>query len=141
MSEQERKGALKGKTILITGGTGSFGSIAASELMTAGPAHVRIYSRDEDKQVKLMRRYPDFEFMLGDVRDKDRVHLAAKNVDIIFHAAALKQVPNCEIHPYEAFQTNVMGSHNVAEAAIAANVDIVIGLSTDKAVKPVNAMG
>lgn len=140
-SPEHHRALIAGRSILVTGGTGSFGQTFAARVAALGAARVRIFSRDEDKQVRMMRAFPDFEYVLGDVRDKDRVRLATRGMDIVFHAAALKHVPNAERHPYEAFQTNVMGSHQLAEACIENDVSIAIGLSTDKAVKPVNAMG
>jgi UDP-N-acetylglucosamine 4,6-dehydratase/5-epimerase len=138
---------LNNKNILITGGTGSFGHQMILELMQYKPKLIRILSRDEDKQHNLKQEFletPIFkkiQFMIGDVRDYERVYSITKDIDIIFHAAALKQVPSVEAHPYEAVKTNVMGAFNVITAAVAQNVKNVIAISTDKAVKPVNAMG
>jgi FlaA1/EpsC-like NDP-sugar epimerase len=132
---------LKGSTILITGGTGSFGNRVAAHLLQHGPRQLRIYSRDEKKQWEMQRAFPDFRYVVGDVRDLERLRQAMKGVDFVFHAAALKQVPSCETYPVEAVKTNTLGSHNVCLAASEAGVRTVVALSTDKAVKPVNAMG
>jgi UDP-N-acetylglucosamine 4,6-dehydratase len=129
------------RTILITGGTGSFGNRVATHLALLNPRRIIVYSRDEKKQWEMHQRFPDFDYVIGDVRDPDRLLQAMRGVDLVFHAAALKQVPSCEAYPYEAFQTNTVGSHNVCEAALRAGVQTVVALSTDKAVKPVNAMG
>jgi UDP-N-acetylglucosamine 4,6-dehydratase/5-epimerase len=128
---------------LITGGTGSFGKTMARRLLDAGAAEVRILSRDEAKQDAMRREVGDerLRYYVGDVRDRDSVDRAARGVDYVFHAAALKQVPSCEFFPLEAVRTNVLGSSNVIEAAAAHGVRSVVVLSTDKAVAPVNAMG
>ena len=131
------------KTILITGGTGSFGHALLDALMRTGFREVRIFSRDELKQ-ELMRGEiddPRVKFHIGDVRSRDSVDDVMGGVDFVFHAAALKQVPSCDFFPMEAVATNVVGSHNVIESALAHGVKRVICLSTDKAVHPVNAMG
>lgn len=135
--------AMLGATVAITGGTGSFGSTMVRHLLARGASAVHILSRDEAKQDEMRRRYDDdrLRFFLGDVRDYDSVAAAMTDVDFVFHAAALKQVPSCEFFPQQAVKTNVQGSHNVAEAAAAAGVRSVVFLSTDKAVYPVNAMG
>lgn len=132
---------LKNSVILITGGTGSFGSRVATHLIKQEPAEIRIFSRDEKKQDEMRRRFPQFRYLLGDVRDLQRLTEVMQGVDYVFHAAALKQVPSCEEYPFEAFKTNVLGSHNACEAARANKVKTFVALSTDKAVKPVNAMG
>lgn len=132
---------LQGAVLLITGGTGSFGNRVARRLAQAGAREIRIFSRDEKKQWDMQRAFPDYRYMVGDVRDPERVRTAMKGVDFVFHAAALKQVPACENFPVEAMRTNALGSHNVCLAAIDAGVKRVVALSTDKAVKPVNAMG
>jgi len=129
------------KVVLITGGTGSFGHTIASKLVELKPKEVRIFSRHENLQFEMKREYPEFNFILGDVRDYDRVDEAMNGVNTVFHAAALKQVPDCEIHPMEAVKTNIIGAYNVKNLAIKHNVDKVVFISTDKAVKPVNAMG
>ncbi|HYO42540.1 MAG TPA: polysaccharide biosynthesis protein [Candidatus Limnocylindrales bacterium] len=133
--------SIRGATVLITGGTGSFGHRVTRSLLRNDPAEVRIYSRDEKKQWDMQRAYPDLRFFVGDVRDRRRLREAMRGVDFVFHAAALKQVPSCEVAPMEAIQTNTLGSFNVCEAATEARVKSVVALSTDKAVKPVNAMG
>lgn len=132
---------IKDGTILITGGTGSFGTRVAAHLQKHNPRQIRIYSRDEKKQWEMQRAYPDFRYIVGDVRDSERLADAMRGVDIVFHAAALKQVPSCETAPMEAVKTNTAGSQKVCEEAIAAGVRVVVALSTDKAVKPVNVMG
>lgn len=133
--------SIEGSRILITGGTGSFGNRVASHLVEHNPARIIIYSRDEKKQWEMRQRQPDFDYMIGDVRDVNRLREAMRGVDLVFHAAALKQVPSCEQYPHEALQTNTLGSHNVCMAAMQAGVRVLVALSTDKAVKPVNAMG
>ena len=133
----------KDKILLITGGTGSFGNAVLTRFLNSDIREIRIFSRDEKKQDD-MRKYYDSEklkFYIGDVRDFQSVRSATRNVDFIFHAAALKQVPSCEFHPLEAVNTNVLGTENVLEAAIQCGVKHVIVLSTDKAVYPINAMG
>jgi UDP-N-acetylglucosamine 4,6-dehydratase/5-epimerase len=132
-----------GRTILITGGTGSFGSTMARRLLTQDVAQVRILSRDEAKQDDMRRALGDARarFYVGDVRDYGSVAEAMRGVDFVFHAAALKQVPSCEFFPAQAVLTNVTGSAHVIDAAAAAGVRVVVCLSTDKAVYPVNAMG
>jgi UDP-N-acetylglucosamine 4,6-dehydratase/5-epimerase len=138
---------LNNKNILITGGTGSFGHQMIIELMQYKPKLIRIFSRDEDKQHNLKQELLEspildkIQFVIGDVRDYDRMYSVSKDMDIIFHAAALKQVPSVEAHPYEAVKTNIIGAYNVVTAATARKVNKVIAVSTDKAVKPVNAMG
>lgn len=132
---------------MITGGTGSFGHQMIIELMKYKPKSIQIFSRDEDKQNNLRHELSDYpildkiQFVIGDVRDYDRIYSVTKDIDIIFHAAALKQVPAVEEHPYEAVKTNIMGAFNVVKAAVERKVDRVVAISTDKAVKPVNAMG
>lgn len=132
---------IAGSTILITGGTGSFGNRVARHLYEQGPTEVRIYSRDEKKQWEMSRQFPQLRYIVGDVRDRQRLSEAMRGVDYVFHAAALKQVPACELAPAEAMKTNAIGSINVCDAAAEAGVKTVIALSTDKAVKPINAMG
>ena len=138
---------LNNKNILITGGTGSFGHQMILELMPYKPKVIRIFSRDEDKQYNLKQELLEnpildkIQFVIGDVRDYERMYSVTKDMDIIFHAAALKQVPSVEAHPYEAVKTNIIGAFNVVTAAVARQVDKVVAVSTDKAVKPVNAMG
>ena len=131
------------KKLLITGGTGSFGSAVLKRFIGEAFDEIRIFSRDEKKQEDQRLRYndPRLRYYIGDVRDYRTVLNATRGVDYIFHAAALKQVPSCEFHPMEAVKTNVMGTDNLLEAAIANEVSRVICLSTDKAVYPINAMG
>ena len=131
------------KSLLITGGTGSFGNAVLRRFLQSDIAEIRIFSRDEKKQDDMRKRYnhPKLKFYIGDVRDTRSVAAAMRGVDYVFHAAALKQVPSCEFHPMQAVRTNVLGTENVLEAAIAAGVRRVVCLSTDKAVYPINAMG
>ncbi len=133
--------SLSGATILITGGTGSFGNRVARHLLDLNPAQIRIFSRDEKKQWEMQRRWPQFRYIIGDVRDAGRLDEAMSGVQYVFHAAALKQVPSCESYPLEAIKTNILGTQNICTTARAAGVKTVVALSTDKAVKPVNAMG
>jgi UDP-N-acetylglucosamine 4,6-dehydratase len=141
--------AFDGATLLITGGTGSFGHTVLKHFLTTDIGQIRIFSRDEEKQDRmrheLQRDYPAYynkvKFFIGDVRNSQSVHDAMPGVDYIFHAAALKQVPSCEFFPMEAVQTNVIGTDNVLHEAIAAGVKKVVCLSTDKAAYPINAMG
>lgn len=134
---------LKGKTVLINGGTGSFGHTVLNDLLQRDPKQIRIFSRDEKKQEDMRKHYnnPLIKFYIGDVRDYSSVESAVRGSDFIFHAAALKQVPSCEFYPLEAVRTNVLGTENVLEAAIKNDVERVVVLSTDKAVYPINAMG
>ncbi len=131
------------KTLLITGGTGSFGGAVLRRFLHTEIGEIRIFSRDEKKQDDMRKRYasPKLKFYIGDVRDSRSVATVMRGVDFVFHAAALKQVPSCEFHPMEAVRTNVLGTENVLDAAIAAGVRRVVCLSTDKAVYPINAMG
>lgn len=131
------------KTLLITGGTGSFGNAVLRRFLKSDLKEIRIFSRDEKKQDDMRKYYndPKLKFYIGDVRDYQSVIGAVRGVDFIFHAAALKQVPSCEFHPLEAVKTNVFGTENVLEAALSAGVKRVVCLSTDKAVYPINAMG
>lgn len=133
----------KDGSLLITGGTGSFGKAVLDKFLGSDLREIRVFSRDEKKQDELRKRYanPKIKFYLGDVRDQRSVAAAMRGVDFCFHAAALKQVPSCEFHPMEAVRTNVLGTENVLEAANAAGVKRVVCLSTDKAVYPINAMG
>ncbi len=135
--------AFAGKTILVSGGTGSFGNVVARHFLKTDIAEVRIFSRDEKKQedMRFALANPRARFVLGDVRNYQSISDAMRGVDYVFSAAALKQVPSCEFYPLEAVQTNIVGSENVLNAAIANNVRSVIMLSTDKAVYPINAMG
>lgn len=137
---------LKGKTILVTGGTGSFGNrFIRTVLDNYEPKKVIIYSRDELKQYEMARRFEDdsrrLRFFIGDVRDRERLSLATRGVDVIIHAAALKQVPAAEYNPMECIKTNVMGAENVIECALANGIEKVVALSTDKAANPINLYG
>ena len=135
---------MKAKTLLITGGTGSFGNTVLRRFLNDDTvSEIRIFSRDEKKQDDMRRFYNNskIRFYLGDVRDYASIDNACKGVDLIFHAAALKQVPSCEFFPIEAVKTNVIGCENVLQAAIHNNIQKSIVLSTDKAVYPINAMG
>ena len=132
-----------GKTLLITGGTGSFGSTVLKRFIDQPFSEIRIFSRDEKKQEDQRHKHnnPKLSYYIGDVRDYRSLLNATRGVDFIFHAAALKQVPSCEFHPMEAVKTNVLGTDNVLEAALTNEVSRVVCLSTDKAVYPINAMG
>lgn len=131
------------KTLLITGGTGSFGNAVLRRFLDSDLHEIRILSRDEKKQDDMRKKFNNqkLKFYIGDVRDYQSVLNAVRGVDFIYHAAALKQVPSCEFHPMEAVKTNVLGTENVLEAAINCGVKRVVCLSTDKAVYPINAMG
>ncbi len=131
------------KTLLITGGTGSFGNAVLNRFLNSGLKEIRIFSRDEKKQEDLRIKYRSskLNFIIGDIRDLQSVDRAVAGVDYLFHAAALKQVPSCEFYPLEAIKTNVLGAENVLEAAAKNNVKKTIVLSTDKAVYPINTMG
>jgi len=133
----------KDKVLLITGGTGSFGNTVVEKFLNTDVKEIRIFSRDEKKQeeMRLSLNNPKLKFYIGDVRDYSSIFDALKDVDFVFHAAALKQVPSCEFYPIEAVKTNVIGSENVISAAAARGVKKIVFLSTDKAVYPINAMG
>ena len=137
------KKLFKNKTLMITGGTGSFGKTVLNRFLDTDVKEVRIFSRDEKKQedMRIALNHPKLRFYIGDVRDEASLRQAMKGVNYVFHAAALKQVPSCEFYPMEALRTNVMGTENVMNAATAAGVERVVVLSTDKAVYPINAMG
>jgi len=134
---------LNGKTVTITGGTGSFGSTLAKHLLKTQVNEIRIFSRDENKQDQMRRLFKDerLRFFLGDTRDLDSVNTVIKNTDYVFHAAALKQVPACEFFPMQAVATNIMGSQNVITSAFQNEVEGIVCLSTDKAAYPINSMG
>ncbi|MBI3103848.1 polysaccharide biosynthesis protein [Candidatus Daviesbacteria bacterium] len=134
---------LHNKVILITGGTGSFGTAVVAKLLSFTPKRIIIFSRDEKKQFDMRNFYdsPLLKFVIGDVRDKESLDKVMSGVDYVFHAAALKQVPSCEFFPIEAVKTNVLGANNVIELAEHHNVERLVILSTDKAVYPINAMG
>ena len=133
----------EGKTLLLTGGTGSFGNAVLKRFLQSDFKEIRIFSRDEKKQDDMRKKYQStkLKFYIGDVRDFNSVLNVTRGVDYIFHAAALKQVPSCEFYPLEAVKTNVLGTENLLEAAIQNKVSRVVCLSTDKAVYPINAMG
>jgi len=134
---------LKNRTILITGGTGSFGNAVLKKYLDYEVKEIRVFSRDEKKQDDQRKLYKDsrIKFYLGDVRHKGSINDAMKGVNFVFHAAALKQVPSCEFHPLEAVRTNVIGTANVIDSAFENKVSNIVCLSTDKAVYPINAMG
>ncbi|WP_167631298.1 polysaccharide biosynthesis protein [Mariprofundus ferrooxydans] len=133
----------KDKILMITGGTGSFGETVLKRFLSSAVREIRIFSRDEKKQedMRTSMNDPKLKFYIGDVRDYDSIYQSMKGVDYVFHAAALKQVPSCDFYPMEAVRTNVIGTENVLNAAIARSVSRVVVLSTDKAVYPINAMG
>jgi UDP-glucose 4-epimerase len=132
-----------GKTLLITGGTGSFGNAVLRRFLHTDIKEIRVFSRDEKKQedMRIDLNNSKVKFYIGDVRNYDSIHAALDGVDFVFHAAALKQVPSCEFYPMEAVRTNVLGTENVLNAALACRIRKVITLSTDKAVYPINVMG
>ena len=133
----------KNKTLLITGGTGSFGNAVLNKFVDSNINEIRIFSRDEKKQDDMRRKFQNdkIKYFIGDVRDESSIDQAMNGVDFVFHAAALKQVPSCEFYPMEAVKTNIIGTENMLNSAIKNNVEKVICLSTDKAVYPINAMG
>ena len=134
----------KNKKILVTGGTGSIGSVIVKELLKFQPRQIRVFSRDETKQFELSHEIGHDEpvnFLIGDVRDKNRLNMAMENIDIVFHAAALKHVLSCEKNPFETIKTNVQGTQNVIDCAYSNKIDKVIMISTDKATNPTNVMG
>lgn len=136
-------GEFKGKTLLVTGGTGSFGHAVATRFLSSDISEIRVFSRDEKKQDDMRRQFGDakLKFYLGDVRDAESITDAMAGAHYVFHAAALKQVPSCEFHPLEAIKTNILGADNVMNSAIRHGVLKTIVLSTDKSVYPINAMG
>ena len=133
----------KNKVILITGGTGSFGNAVVRKLINSDIKEIRIFSRDEKKQDDMRKTFKNkkLSYWIGDIRDQNSISSALRNVNYVFHAAALKQVPSCEFHPIEAVKTNIIGTENLLESCIFNKVERVICLSTDKAVYPINAMG
>jgi len=128
-------------TVLITGGTGSFGQAFVKAASALNPARIIVYSRDEMKQWEMAKKHPQVKYFIGDVRDRERLHLAMRGVDYVIHAAAMKIVPSAEYNPFECIKTNVIGAMNVADAATACGVKKVVALSTDKASSPVNLYG
>ncbi len=144
MPENTMKEFFQGKVILVTGGTGSIGSEVVRQLLQCHPKVIRIFSRDEAKQFQLQYELGEREnvrYLIGDVRDKDRLYWAMEGVDTVFHAAALKQVPSCEYNPFETVKTNVLGTQNVIDVAMDEKVSRVIAISTDKASLPTNTLG
>jgi UDP-N-acetylglucosamine 4,6-dehydratase/5-epimerase len=142
--EKALENMFKNKKILVTGGTGFIGSEIVRNLLTYKPKVVRIFSNDEDSTFRLSQELEgrnDVRFLIGDIRDKERLNLAMEDIDLVYHAAALKHVPLCEYNPFEAIKTNVLGTQNVIKAAFHNNVEKVINISTDKAVNPANTMG
>ncbi|PIQ69023.1 MAG: hypothetical protein COV91_00855 [Candidatus Taylorbacteria bacterium CG11_big_fil_rev_8_21_14_0_20_46_11] len=139
------KNTFKDKTILVTGGTGSIGSEIVRQLFQYKPKAIRVFARHEDRHFQLMQEWIEYKdivrFIVGDIRDRERLALAMEGVDIVFHAAALKHVPLCEYNPFEAVKTNIIGTQNVIEAARSANVKQVIGISTDKVAEPQSVLG
>lgn len=137
----------EGKKILVTGGTGSIGSEIVKQLLDFNPKQIRVFSRDEYKQFNLqnelesLKKFPLLTFLIGDVRDKERLVMAMEGIDICFHAAALKHVRYCEYNPFEAVKTNVFGTQNIVDTARMYSIEKLIGISTDKAASPVNTMG
>ena len=134
---------LKSKNFLITGGTGSFGTTLCNYLLKKNVKNIRIFSRDENKQYQMRKNIKDsrVNFFIGDIRDYDSILNACHEIDYVFHAAALKQVPSCEFYPMEAVKTNIIGTENLLKAASNSKLEKVVLLSTDKAVYPINAMG
>lgn len=152
MIQKQLENIFRGKKILVTGGTGCIGSEIVRSVLKYKPEVVRIFSNDENgtfqmmqdtdnNGIKMMHEIENRRFLIGDVRDKERVMLAMEDIDIVYHAAALKHVPLCEYNPFEAIKTNVLGTRNVIESALACGVNKVISISTDKAVNPANTMG
>jgi UDP-N-acetylglucosamine 4,6-dehydratase len=137
------KSKLNDKTVLITGGTGSFGSTIIKDLLETNVGIIKVLSRDETKQEELRFKFNDerLKFFIGDVRDIDSVDRATRNSNFVFHAGALKQVPSCEFNPLEAVKTNILGAYNVIQSCIKNNIESLVVLSTDKAVYPINSMG
>ena len=142
--EKQLEKIFKNKKILVTGGTGCIGSEIVRNLLLFDPQVVRIFSNDEDSTFRLIQELGErsnIRFLIGDVRDKERLSLAMEDIDLVYHAAALKHVPLCEYNPFEAIKTNVLGTQNVIKAAFSNNVEKVINISTDNAVNPANTMG
>ncbi|GIM45492.1 UDP-N-acetylglucosamine 4,6-dehydratase [Collibacillus ludicampi] len=134
----------KGKNILITGGTGSIGGEIVRQLLSMGPNVIRIFSRDEGKQFSMQQElteYDNIRYLIGDIRDRERLSFALQDIDFVFHTAGLKHVPACEYNPFEAIKTNVLGTQNLIDCCLEHNVEKVIAISTDKAANPANTMG
>lgn len=133
-----------GKTILVTGGLGSIGSEIVRQLLAFNPKQIRVFDNRETEAFYMqheLTNYPNLRFLMGDIRDKERLNMAMENVDIVFHAAALKHVPQCECNPFEAVKTNVYGTQNVIDVALSNNVERVVNISTDKVTNTINTMG
>ena len=144
MTVKDYRAFYSGKRILVTGGTGSIGSRLVERLLDFNPATIRILSRNEHNQYLAQAKWgnnPALRFLIGDIRDKERLNRACEDIDIIFHTAALKHVPSCEYNPFEAVKTNVIGTQNLIEAALDNEVDRVISINTDKSVNPISTMG
>lgn len=144
MKQKELRDFYKGRRILVTGGTGSIGREIVRQLLNWNPEVVRIFSRNENNQFneyQALSNHSNVRFLIGDVRDKDRLKRACEDIELIFHAAALKHVPFCEYNPFEAVKTNVIGTQNLIEAALDSGVKKVIAINTDKSVSPINTMG
>ena len=142
--KKQLENVFRNKKILVTGGTGCIGSEIARRLLAYKPNVVRIFSNDEDSTFRTIQElggHSNVRFLVGDIRDKERLSLAMEDIDIVYHAAALKHVPLCEYNPFEAIKTNVLGTQNVIDTAFSNDVDRVINISTDKAVNPINTMG
>jgi UDP-N-acetylglucosamine 4,6-dehydratase len=144
MPDLNLKPVIQGRNILVTGGTGTIGSALVQKILEFQPAVVRIYSRDETKQLELSLKLgnpPNVRYLIGDIREVDRLGMALEEIDVVFHAAALKHLPACEFNPFEAIKTNVLGTQNVIEESIKNGVKLVIGISTDKVVNPSSILG
>jgi UDP-N-acetylglucosamine 4,6-dehydratase len=143
MQDKKSESFLTGRTVLVTGGTGSFGQVFVKQILAKRPSRLVIYSRDELKQFEMQQKFTDdsLRFFIGDIRDSERLNRALAGIDFVVHAAALKQVPTAEYNPIEVIRTNVLGGANIIDAAIDRNVQKVVALSTDKAANPINLYG